>query len=233
MSAPIDPTTTQAWQELENLAQSFQPDLAGWFQDQPSRAEDLTLRAADLQVDLSKNLITDPILKALARLAAQTKVEAHRDAMFAGAHINTSEDRAVLHTALRRPREDKLEVDGQDVSADVAAVLEQVYDFAEKVRTGQWVGVTGKPISTVVNIGIGGSDLGPAMAYEALIPYVKSGLQCRFVSNIDPTDLCEKVKDLDPETTLFIVASKTFTTLETLTNARAARTWLLDQLAGH
>ncbi len=231
MSAPIDPTTTQAWQELENLAQSFQPDLAGWFQDQPSRAEDLTLRAADLQVDLSKNLITDPILKALARLAAQTKVEAHRDAMFAGAHINTSEDRAVLHTALRRPREDKLEVDGQDVSADVAAVLEQVYDFAEKVRTGQWVGVTGKPISTVVNIGIGGSDLGPAMAYEALIPYVKSGLQCRFVSNIDPTDLCEKVKDLDPETTLFIVASKTFTTLETLTNARAARTWLLDQLA--
>ena len=184
-----------------------------------------------MRVDLSKNLVTTPVLEALARLAAQTKVEAHRDAMFTGEHINTTEDRAVLHTALRRPREDKLEVDGQDVSADVAAVLEQVYDFAEKVRAGKWLGVTGKPISTVVNIGIGGSDLGPAMAYEALLPYVKPGLQCRFVSNIDPTDLCEKVKDLDPETTLFIVASKTFTTLETLTNARAARSWLLDQLA--
>lgn len=231
MSAPIDPSTTQAWQELTNLAESFQADLAGWFKQQPDRAEQLSFTAAHLRVDLSKNLVTAPVLEALARLAAQTKVEAHRDAMFAGEHINTTEDRAVLHTALRRPREDKLEVDGQDVSADVAGVLEQVYDFAERVRTGKWLGVTGKPISTVVNIGIGGSDLGPAMAYEALLPYVKPGLQCRFVSNIDPTDLCEKVKDLDPETTLFIVASKTFTTLETLTNARAARTWLLDQLA--
>ena len=231
MSAPIDPSTTQAWQELTNLAESFQADLAGWFEQQPERAEQLSFTAAELRVDLSKNLVTVPVLEALARLAAQTKVEAHRDAMFAGEHINTTEDRAVLHTALRRPREDKLEVDGQDVSADVAGVLEQVYDFAERVRAGKWLGVTGKPISTVVNIGIGGSDLGPAMAYEALLPYVKPGLQCRFVSNIDPTDLCEKVKDLDPETTLFIVASKTFTTLETLTNARAARTWLLDQLA--
>ncbi|WIK89015.1 glucose-6-phosphate isomerase [Varibaculum cambriense] len=231
MSAPIDPSTTQAWQELTNLAESFQADLAGWFEQQPERAEQLSFTAAGLRVDLSKNLVTAPVLEALARLAAQTKVEAHRDAMFAGEHINTTEDRAVLHTALRRPREDKLEVDGQDVSADVAGVLEQVYDFAERIRAGKWLGVTGKPISTVVNIGIGGSDLGPAMAYEALLPYVKPGLQCRFVSNIDPTDLCEKVKDLDPETTLFIVASKTFTTLETLTNARAARTWLLDQLA--
>lgn len=231
MSAPIDPTTTQAWQELSNLAQSFQPDLAAWFQDQPSRAQELTFKAADLQVDLSKNLVDAPVLAALARLAAQTKVEAHRDAMFAGVHINTTEDRAVLHTALRRPREDNLKVDGQDVSADVAAVLEQVYAFADKVRSGAWRGITGKPITTVVNIGIGGSDLGPAMAYEALLPYVKPGLECRFISNIDPTDLSEKVRDLDPETTLFIVASKTFTTLETLTNARAARTWLLDQLA--
>ena len=231
MSAPIDPSTTQAWQELTNLAESFQADLAGWFEKQPDRAEQLSFTAAHLRVDLSKNLVTTPVLEALARLAAQTKVEARRDAMFTGEHINTTEDRAVLHTALRRPREDKLEVDGQDVSADVSAVLTQVYDFAERVRAGEWLGVTGKPISTVVNIGIGGSDLGPAMAYEALLPYVKPGLQCRFVSNIDPTDLCEKVKDLDPETTLFIVASKTFTTLETLTNARAARTWLLDQLA--
>ena len=231
MSAPIDPSTTQAWQELTNLAESFKPDLSGWFEQQPDRAEQLSFTAANLRVDLSKNLVTAPILDALARLAAQTKVEAHRDAMFAGEHINTTEDRAVLHTALRRPGSDKLEVDGQDVSADVAAVLERVYAFAEKVRSGSWLGITGKPITTVVNIGIGGSDLGPAMAYEALLPYVKPGLECRFVSNIDPTDLCEKVKDLDPEATLFIVASKTFTTLETLTNARAARSWLLDQLA--
>lgn len=231
MSAPIDPSTTQAWQELTNLAESFKPDLSGWFEQQPDRAEQLSFTAANLRVDLSKNLVTAPILDALARLAAQTKVEAHRDAMFAGEHINTTEDRAVLHTALRRPGSDKLEVDGQDVSADVAAVLERVYAFAEKVRSGAWLGITGKPITTVVNIGIGGSDLGPAMAYEALLPYVKPGLECRFVSNIDPTDLCEKVKDLDPEATLFIVASKTFTTLETLTNARAARSWLLDQLA--
>ena len=233
MCAPIDPSTTQAWQELTNLAESFKPDLSGWFEQQPDRAEQLSFTAAGLRVDLSKNLVTAPILEALARLAAQTKVEAHRDAMFAGEHINTTEDRAVLHTALRRPGGDKLEVDGQDVSADVAAVLERVYAFAEKVRSGAWLGITGKPITTVVNIGIGGSDLGPAMAYEALLPYVKPGLECRFVSNIDPTDLCEKVKDLDPETTLFIVASKTFTTLETLTNARAARSWLLDQLAAH
>lgn len=233
MGAPIDPSTTQAWQELNNLAESFKPDIAGWFGQQPDRAEQLSFTAAGLRVDLSKNLVTAPILEALARLAAQTKVEAHRDAMFAGEHINTTEDRAVLHTALRRPGGDKLEVDGQDVSADVAAVLERVYAFAEKVRSGAWLGITGKPITTVVNIGIGGSDLGPAMAYEALLPYVKPGLECRFVSNIDPTDLCEKVKDLDPETTLFIVASKTFTTLETLTNARAARSWLLDQLAAH
>lgn len=231
MGTPIDPSTTQAWQELTNLAESFKPDLTGWFEQQPDRAEQLSFTAADLRVDLSKNLVTAPILEALARLAAQTKVEAHRDAMFAGEHINTTEDRAVLHTALRRPGKDKLEVDGQDVSADVTAVLERVYAFTEKVRSGAWLGITGKPITTVVNIGIGGSDLGPAMAYEALLPYVKTGLECRFVSNIDPTDLCEKVKDLDPETTLFIVASKTFTTLETLTNARAARSWLLDQLA--
>ena len=168
MSAPIDPSTTQAWQELTNLAESFKPDLSGWFEQQPDRAEQLSFTAANLRVDLSKNLVTAPILDALARLAAQTKVEAHRDAMFAGEHINTTEDRAVLHTALRRPGSDKLEVDGQDVSADVAAVLERVYAFAEKVRSGSWLGITGKPITTVVNIGIGGSDLGPAMAYEAL-----------------------------------------------------------------
>lgn len=233
MNAALDPTTCPAWKELQALSESFNPDLAQWFAQNPERAAQLSFTAAQLHVDLSKNLLTEPVLAALMRLASQTKVEAHRDAMFAGEHINNTEDRAVLHTALRGSAEDNLQVDGQNVSKDVAQVLARVYDFAERVRAGAWLGITGKPISTVVNIGIGGSDLGPAMAYEALKPYVKAGLQCRFVSNIDPTDLCEKVKDLDPETTLFIVASKTFTTLETLTNARAARSWLLEKLVAN
>lgn len=233
MNAALDPTTCPAWKELQALSESFSPDLAQWFANNPERAAQLSFTAAQLHVDLSKNLLTEPVLAALMRLASQTKVEAHRDAMFAGEHINNTEDRAVLHTALRGSAEDNLQVDGQNVSKDVAQVLARVYDFAERVRAGAWLGITGKPISTVVNIGIGGSDLGPAMAYEALKPYVKAGLQCRFVSNIDPTDLCEKVKELDPETTLFIVASKTFTTLETLTNARAARSWLLEKLVAN
>lgn len=233
MNAALDPTTCPAWKELQGLSEGFNPDLAQWFAKNPERATQLSFTAAQLHVDLSKNLLTEPVLAALMRLASQTKVEAHRDAMFAGEHINNTEDRAVLHTALRGSAEDNLQVDGQNVSKDVAQVLARVYDFAERVRAGAWLGITGKPISTVVNIGIGGSDLGPAMAYEALKPYVKAGLQCRFVSNIDPTDLCEKVKDLDPETTLFIVASKTFTTLETLTNARAARSWLLEKLVAN
>lgn len=233
MNAALDPTTCPAWKELQALSEGFNPDLAQWFAKNPERATQLSFTAAQLHVDLSKNLLTEPVLAALMRLASQTKVEAHRDAMFAGEHINNTEDRAVLHTALRGRAEDNLQVDGQNVSKDVAQVLARVYDFAERVRSGAWLGITGKPISTVVNIGIGGSDLGPAMAYEALMPYVKVGLQCRFVSNIDPTDLCEKVKDLDPETTLFIVASKTFTTLETLTNARAARSWLLEKLVAN
>lgn len=233
MNAALDPTTCPAWKELQALSESFSPDLAQWFANNPERAAQLSFTAAQLHIDLSKNLLTEPVLAALMRLATQTKVEAHRDAMFAGEHINNTEDRAVLHTALRGSTEDNLQVDGQNVSKDVAQVLARVYEFAERVRAGAWLGITGKPISTVVNIGIGGSDLGPAMAYEALKPYVKAGLQCRFVSNIDPTDLCEKVKDLDPETTLFIVASKTFTTLETLTNARAARSWLLEKLVAN
>ncbi len=233
MNAALDPTTCPAWKELQGLSEGFNPDLAQWFAKNPERATQLSFTAAQLHVDLSKNLLTEPVLAALMRLASQTNVEAHRDAMFAGEHINNTEDRAVLHTALRGSAEDNLQVDGQNVSKDVAQVLARVYDFAERVRAGAWLGITGKPISTVVNIGIGGSDLGPAMAYEALMPYVKAGLQCRFVSNIDPTDLCEKVKDLDPETTLFIVASKTFTTLETLTNARAARSWLLEKLVAN
>jgi glucose-6-phosphate isomerase len=230
MSQPVDPTTTPAWARLQALYESLQPDLRGWFAADPSRAKSFTFTAGDLYVDLSKNLINADILSALVDLADQVGLTSRRDAMFAGERINVTEDRAVLHTALRAPEGSSLDVDGTDVIPDVHNVLAKVYAFADKVRSGEWVGVTGKPITTVVNIGIGGSDLGPVMVYEALQPYVKPGLTARFVSNIDPTDVAEKTKDLDPETTLFIVASKTFTTLETLTNARLARSWLLDRL---
>jgi glucose-6-phosphate isomerase len=181
-------------------------------------------------VDLSKNLVTDDVLAGLLALADEVRLTERRDAMFAGEHINVTEDRAVLHTALRRPSEEPLTVDGQDVTADVQDELAKVYAFAEKVRSGEWTGVTGEPVRTIVNIGIGGSDLGPVMAYEALEPYVQDGLEVRFVSNIDPTDVAQKTADLDPTTTLFIVASKTFGTLETLTNARLARDWLWRSL---
>ena len=230
MSQPVDPTTTPAWARLHALYESLVPDLRGWFAADPSRAESFTFTAGDLYVDLSKNLINTDIVSTLVDLADQVGLADRRDAMFAGEHINVTEDRAVLHTALRAPEGSSLVVDGTDVIPEVHQVLAKVYAFAEKVRSGEWVGVTGKPITTVVNIGIGGSDLGPVMVYEALQPYVKPGLKARFVSNIDPTDVAEKTEDLDPETTLFIVASKTFTTLETLTNARLARSWLLDKL---
>jgi len=208
----------------------LQPDLRGWFAADPSRAKSFSFTAGDLYVDLSKNLINADILSALVDLADQVGLVARRDAMLSGEHINVTEDRAVLHTALRIPKGSSLVVDGTDVIPEVHKVLGKVYAFADKVRSGEWVGVTGKPMTTVVNIGIGGSDLGPVMVYEALQPYVQPGLRARFVSNIDPTDVAEKTKDLDPETTLFIVASKTFTTLETLTNARLARSWLLEAL---
>jgi glucose-6-phosphate isomerase len=230
MSQPVDPTTTPAWARLTALYESLEPDLRGWFADDPSRAKSFTFTAGDLYVDLSKNLINADILSALADLADQVGLVERRDAMYAGEHINVTEDRAVLHTALRVPEGSSLIVDGTDVIPEVHKVLAKVYAFADKVRSGEWVGVTGKPITTVVNIGIGGSDLGPVMVYGALQPYVKPGFTARFISNIDPTDVAEKTKDLDPETTLFIVASKTFTTLETLTNARLARSWLLDDL---
>ncbi|MEI2764133.1 MAG: glucose-6-phosphate isomerase [Dermatophilaceae bacterium] len=230
MSAPIDPTTTAAWARLSQLRESLRPDLRGWFAAEPDRAQRFTFAAGDLHVDLSKNLLSPDILAALVALAEQVDLPGRRAAMFAGERINVTEDRAVLHTALRRPPGQPLLVDGQDVDQDVHEVLAKVYAFAEQVRSGAWVGVTGKPIRTVVNIGIGGSDLGPVMIYEALEPFVQPGLTCRFVSNIDPTDVAQKTAGLDPETTLVIVASKTFTTLETLTNARLARAWLLDTL---
>jgi len=238
MSAhPIDPTTTSAWQELSAHESTLTADLRGWFAADPGRAERLSFPLADLHVDLSKNLVTDETLGLLLRLADEVGLADRLQAMFRGDHINVTEERAVLHTALRRPAdiEPHLVVDGQDVDADVQAELDKMLAFAEQVRSGAWTGVTGQRVRTVVNIGIGGSDLGPVMAYEALKPYVQDGLEVRFISNIDPTDLAEKVKDLDPTTTLFIVASKTFGTLETLTNARLARAWLWERLVadGH
>ena len=233
MQTPVDATSTPAWATLAHLQSTLIDGphvMRRWFDADPARAERFSLDAVDLHVDLSKNLLTDEVRDALLELAEQTNVAARRDAMYSGEHINVTEDRAVLHTALRRPRTDTLTVDGQDAVADVHETLDKIYDFAGKVRSGQWTGVTGKPIRTVVNVGIGGSDLGPVMAYEALKPYVKDGLECRFISNIDPTDAAVKTADLDPETTLVIIASKTFTTLETLTNARCVRAWLLDGL---
>ncbi|MBO1751851.1 glucose-6-phosphate isomerase [Actinotalea sp. BY-33] len=233
VNTPIDATTTDAWTSLTGHQQELVPDLRGWFATDPARAERLTRTVGDLHVDLSKNLVTDETLRLLVALADQVGLEDRIEAMVRGDRINVTEDRAVLHTALRRPAgaEPPLVVDGQDVDADVQAELTKMYAFADEVRSGRWTGITGKPVRTVVNIGIGGSDLGPVMAYEALAPYVQDGLEVRFVSNIDPSDVAETVAGLDPETTLFIVASKTFGTLETLTNARLARAWLWERLA--
>ena len=232
MTTPIDATTTEAWAALTAHRATFAPDLRGWFAAEPHRAERLTRTVGDLHVDLSKNLVTSETVGLLVRLAGEVGLSERIDAMLRGERINVTENRAVLHTALRRPAgmRPPLVVDGQDVDADVQAVLAQVYAFADRVRSGAWTGVTGRPVATVVNIGIGGSDLGPVMAYEALKPYVQEGLEVRFVSNIDPADVAETLSGLDPTTTLFIVASKTFGTLETLTNARLARQWLWDQL---
>ena len=230
MQTPVDPTTTAAWSKLSDLHAGYVPDLRGAFDADPQRAETYSFTAADLYVDMSKNLIDADVLDALVDLADQVGVAAHRDAMYAGERINVTENRSVLHTALRRPKGEVLEVDGVDVVGQVHEVLDGMYAFAERVRSGEWVGVTGKKITTIINIGIGGSDLGPVMVYEALKPYVTPGLEARFISNIDPTDVAETTKGVDPETVLFIVASKTFTTLETLTNARLARQWLLDAL---
>jgi glucose-6-phosphate isomerase len=236
-SSPVDPTTSAAWQALTDLADEFAPDLRAWFAEDEGRADRYTFQAADLTVDLSKNLVTEEVLAHLLEVARTVDVPGRYAAMIRGEHINVTEDRAVLHTALRRPATgdlvppSPLVVDGQDVDRDVHEVLAKVATFATAVRDGSWTGVTGKRVETVVNIGIGGSDLGPVMVYEALKPSVQAGLAVRFVSNIDPSDLVEKTADLDPETTLFIVASKTFGTVETLTNARLGRQWLWDGLS--
>ncbi|GAA3874612.1 glucose-6-phosphate isomerase [Streptomyces sedi] len=202
------------------------------FDRDPERAERFGLAVGGLYLDYSKQLVTDETLRLLRELARATDVAGLREAMFRGERINVTEDRAVLHTALRAPADAVVEVDGENVVPAVHAVLARLSDFAERVRSGAWRGHTGQRIETVVNIGIGGSDLGPAMAYEALLPFTARELDFRFVSNVDGSDLHEAVRDLDPATTLFIVASKTFTTIETITNATSARQWLLDGLAG-
>ena len=238
--APVDPTSTDAWSQLAGIAEGFSPDLREWFATDPGRAGRYTFQAGDLTVDLSKNLLTDEILAQLLQLAQDVDVPGRFSAMISGEHINVTEDRAVLHTALRRPKDGVglvppagFVVDGADIDADVHATLDKVYAFADKVRSGAWTGITGKAIKTVVNIGIGGSDLGPAMAAEALRHYSDRSMRFRFVSNVDGTDIRDAVIDLDPAETLFIVSSKTFTTVETLTNATSARDWLLAGLGGN
>ncbi len=195
-----------------------------------SAAPSTPWRPGDLHIDYAKHLVTDETLALLHELAAATGVAALRDAMFRGEKINITEDRAVLHTALRAPENVVVKVDGEDVVPEVHAVLRKMAAFSDRVRSGEWTGHTGKRIRNVVNIGIGGSDLGPAMAYEALRAFSDRGLTVRFVSNVDGADLHEAVRDLDAAETLFIIASKTFTTIETITNATSARNWLLTQL---
>lgn len=233
--SPIDAVQTPEWKALKEHHDRLEEEgisLKDWFAADPDRVNKLSFEAGDLHFDLSKNLITDETVKLLADLGRAVRVEERRDEMFSGVHINTTEDRAVLHTALRRPASEKgtLIVDGQDVVADVHEVLDRMYAFAEKVRSGAWKGVSGKRIEHVVSVGIGGSDLGPVMVYEALKPYADAGIDCRYISNIDPNDVAEKLSGLDPETTLVIIVSKTFTTLETLTNAREIKAWMLAAL---
>jgi glucose-6-phosphate isomerase len=222
-----------AWQELEaHYAEAGGRHLRELFAEDPERGERLTAEGAGLFLDYSKNRVTDETLRLLVRLAQESGLKERTEAMFRGERINVTEDRPVLHVALRAPRGESIVVDGEDVVPLVHEVLDRMSAFAERVRSGEWRGHTGEPIRAVVNIGIGGSDLGPRMATHALAHYAKRDLAARFVSNVDGTDFAEATRDLDPATTLFVVASKTFTTLETLTNARTARDWLLAGLGG-
>ncbi|HAT1211581.1 glucose-6-phosphate isomerase [Corynebacterium striatum] len=227
----MDITAQPQWTALEQLFQEKKNlNLRELFAADASRATTLTFDAAGLHVDLSKNLVDADVLAALVDVARAADVEGRRDAMFAGEHLNNTEDRAVLHTALRKPADAELNVDGQNVIADVHEVLDRMSTFADALRSGKWLGHTGERITTVVNIGIGGSDLGPAMASKALRAYEDAGVKAKFVSNVDPADMAAALDGLDAAKTLFIVASKTFTTQETLTNAHAARAWLIEQL---
>src|SRR4051794_13533683 len=229
MTTPL--RDSMAWAALERHHAELEPrHLRELFAEDPGRAESMSLEAAGLFLDYSKNRITPETIRLLCDLARERGVEARREAMFTGERINVSENRSVLHVALRMPRERSLIVDGTDVVKEVHETLDRMGAFAERIRSGEWKGHTGKPIVNIVNIGIGGSDLGPVMAYEALRKYSDRGLTMRFVSNVDGTDFAEATHDLDPTETLFIISSKTFTTLETMTNAGTARDWCLRSL---
>ncbi len=226
-----DITASTAWRNLvDHHREIAGTTLRELFAADPGRGSGFVFEVGDLYIDYSKHRVTRETLGLLAALADEARVAARRDAMFAGEHINATEDRAVLHTALRAPSSLDLRVDGQDVTGDVHDVLEKMGAFSDEVRSKRWRGATGEPITDVVNIGIGGSDLGPAMVYKALRAYVQRGLTCHFVSNVDPADVSATLAQLNPATTLFIVASKTFSTQETLTNAHAAKAWLLEKL---
>ncbi|MBO0853562.1 MAG: glucose-6-phosphate isomerase [Nocardia sp.] len=229
-----DITATAAWRTLRDHHDAMADrHLRELFAEDPARGRELTVTVGDLHIDYSKHRVTRETLGLLVDLATAADVEGRRDAMFAGAHINTSEDRAVGHIALRLPADASMSIDGSDAARDVHETLRRMGDFTDSLRSGKWTGATGERITTVVNIGIGGSDLGPAMLYRALRHYADAGIDARFVSNIDPADLTAELTGLNPATTLFIVASKTFSTLETLTNATAARRWLVRALGEH
>ena len=234
MTAQIVPLTERkAWKALGAHHQNIRElHLRKLFADDPNRGERMAAEALGLYVDYSKNRITDETLKLLLQLAEESGLRERIDAMFRGEKINITENRAVLHVALRAPRDASIILDGENVVPQVHAVLDKMADFSNRVRNGTWKGHTGKRIRNVINIGIGGSDLGPVMAYEALKHYSERGMTFRFVSNVDGTDFAEAVQDLDPAETLFIISSKTFTTLETMTNAQTARGWLLNGLGG-
>ena len=239
MAARVEPISgksvvkRQAWKALEAHHKDIRGShLRTLFADDPKRGERLTVEALGLYLDYSKNLVTDETLKLLIQLAQESGLQARIDAMFRGEKINITEKRAVLHVALRAPKGTSIVVDGEDVVPAVHAVLDKMTDFSNRVRSGAWKGHTGKRIRNVINVGIGGSDLGPVMAYEALKHYSERAMTFRFVSNVDGTDFAEAVRDLDPSETLFIVSSKTFTTLETMTNAHSARDWSMAGLGG-
>ncbi len=232
MTAAVAPLLERpAWEALEkHYEQVRSTHLRQLFAEDPTRGKSLTCEAEGVYLDYSKNRVTNDTMRLLVQLARESGLSERMEAMFTGEKINVTENRAVLHVALRAPRDEQIVVDGENVVPEVHAVLDKMAAFSERIRSGAWKGHTGKPIKNIVNIGIGGSDLGPVMAYEALRYYSQRDLTLRFVSNVDGTDVAEATRDLDPEETLFIVASKTFTTLETLTNAHSARRWLLDKL---
>jgi glucose-6-phosphate isomerase len=233
MESPKSLPERKAWKALQNHYKKVRNlHLRSLFADDPGRGERMTAEAVGLFLDYSKNRVTDRTLKLLIRLAEESGLRSHMEAMFSGEKINVTEKRAVLHVALRAPEGTSIFVDGENVVPQVHAVLKEMASFANRVRSGEWKGHTGKPIRNVINIGIGGSDLGPVMAYEALKHYSDRALTFRFVSNVDGTDFAEAVRELDPAETLFIVSSKTFTTLETMTNAHTARAWSLGGFGG-